>query len=234
MAHRRRGLALALVMVLGVGIGILFGTHSGPRGTDRSQRVSAGGETIGRAAQVEPVPPAPSTSATTVVFPSSTTTTTPLLPLAATPATATARGNEALGMIRYSWQRFGFTLQFLDGRPGLLGKTDCGKKEMTVYVRNGQPTRQIAFVTAFEIAHAVDCASMSPQRRQEWADLRGFRSGWTWFPSCLCSEDGYGSGDFAMVFANWLVPDGGIGWRSKLAGPPSAIEPLLPYLEPGG
>jgi hypothetical protein len=232
MAQTGRGPALGPVMVLGVVLGILLAEHSGLRTTDRAQRVIAGTESSGRAARVERAPSAPVTSAIPTVAPP--TSVAPPPALAAGPATAVSRGSEALGLLTYSWQRFGFTLQFLDGRAGLLGKTDCGTKEMTVYVRDGQSARQIAFVTAFEIAHAVDCATMNPQRRQEWANLRGFGAGWTWFPSCLCSEDGYGSGDFAMVFANWLVPDGGLGWRSRLARPPSTLEPLLPYLEPGG
>jgi hypothetical protein len=49
----------------------------------------------------------------------------------------------------------------------------------------------------------------------------------------VCSEDSYGSGDISMVFASWLVPDGGYRWRSNLAPPPSAeqMQQLLPYLQ---
>jgi hypothetical protein len=74
---------------------------------------------------------------------------------------------------------------------------------------------------------------MNDQRRAEWAAIRGFAPGWTWFPSCMCTEDSFGSGDISMVFATWLVPNGGYGWRSKLAPPPGAsIAQLLPYLRP--
>jgi hypothetical protein len=49
----------------------------------------------------------------------------------------------------------------------------------------------------------------------------------------VCTEDSYGSGDISMVFASWLVPDGGYRWRSNLAPRPSAeqMQQLLPYLQ---
>ena len=73
---------------------------------------------------------------------------------------------------------------------------------------------------------------MTDAKRAEWAQIRGFAPGWTWFPSCLCTEDNFGSGDISMVFATWLVPDSGYRWRSNLAGPPPSMSPLLPYLQP--
>ena len=152
---------------------------------------------------------------------------------APTPATPQAMGAAALELIDYPWERLGYSLSFEGPQDGLLGKTTCATKSVYVYVRPSQTVRQVAFVTAFELGHAIDCGTMTDARRAEWAAIRGFAPGWTWFPSCLCTEDSFGSGDISMVFADWLVPDGGYGWRSNLAGPPGAsITDLMPYLRP--
>ncbi|MEA3019317.1 MAG: hypothetical protein QOI47_841 [Actinomycetota bacterium] len=150
------------------------------------------------------------------------------------PPTPAQVGAAALTKFSYPWQRLGYSLSFEGANPGLLGKTDCGTKQVTVYVRPTQTVQQVAFVTAFELAHGVDCGRMTDARRAEWASIRGFAAGWTWFPGCLCTEDSFGSGDFSMVFANWLVPNGGYRWRSNLAAPPSAtmLQQLVPYLQP--
>jgi len=111
---------------------------------------------------------------------------------------------------------------------------NCGTKQIYIYIRPSQTIRQIAFVIAFELGHAVDCGFMTDAERAEWAGIRGFPAGWTWFPGCLCTEDNFGSGDISMVFANWLVPNGGFRWRGNLAPPPSGdqLNRLMPYLRP--
>ena len=192
------------------------------------------------------VAPAPTT--TTTIAPPTTTTVAPApattvappppapAPAAAPPAAATTpeeKGARALELIDYPWQRLGYSVTYAGPRAGLLGKANCETHQITVFVRPSQTVRQVAFVTAFELGHAVDCGTMDSQRRTEWAAIRGFPAGWTWFPSCMCTEDRFGSGDISMVFASWLVPNGGYGWRSQLAPPPGAtITQLLPYLRP--
>jgi hypothetical protein len=150
---------------------------------------------------------------------------------AAEPTTPEGKGQAALRLISYPWQKLGYSVSYTGENAGLLGKANCGTHQITIYVRSSQTVRQVAFVTAFELGHAVDCGLMNDQKRSEWAQIRGFAPGWTWFPNCLCTEDNYGSGDISMVFANWLVPDGGYRWRSNLAGPPPSMDPLIPYLQ---
>jgi hypothetical protein len=147
--------------------------------------------------------------------------------------TPAQRGAEALDRIDYPWQHLGFSITFEGPNDGLLGKADCNTDRIFIYVRPTQTVQQVAFVTAFELGHAVDCNFMDDQRRADWASIRAFQPGWKWFPGCVCSEDSYGSGDISMVFASWLVPDGGYRWRSNLAPPPSAeqMQQLLPYLQ---
>lgn len=154
-------------------------------------------------------------------------------PAAAEPTTPEGKGQAALDIVggAYPWQKLGYSVTYTGENAGLLGKANCGTHQITIYVRSTQTVRQVAFVTAFELGHAVDCGLMNDQKRAEWAKIRGFAPGWTWFPNCLCTEDNYGSGDISMVFANWLVPNGGYRWRSNLAGPPPSMDPLLPYLQ---
>jgi hypothetical protein len=151
---------------------------------------------------------------------------------AAAPMSAAEMGAAALARLRYPVSALGYQITFVAGRSGLLGKTNCSTHVVTVYVRPYQTVEQVAFVTAFELAHAVDCGHMTDATRTAWAAMRGFRPGWTWFPSCTCAEDRYGSGDFAMVFARWLTGTAPYGWRSQLAGAPANVNPLLPMLRP--
>jgi hypothetical protein len=150
------------------------------------------------------------------------------------PTTPAAKGAAALARINYPWQRLGYSVQYEGPNSGLLGKANCGTKQITVYVRPSQSVTDVAFVTAFELGHAVDCGFMTDAKRADWAAIRGFPAGWTWFPGCLCTEDNYGSGDISMVFGKWLVPESPFPWRSKLAARPSAeqLQRLMPYLQP--
>jgi hypothetical protein len=152
---------------------------------------------------------------------------------AAAPASPAQRGAEALERIRYPWQHLGFSITFEGPDDGLLGKADCNTDRIFIYVRPSQSVQQLAFVIAFELGHAVDCNFMNDQSRADWASIRGFQPGWRWFPGCVCTEDDFGSGDISMVFASWLVPDGGYRWRSNLAPHPSddEMQQLLPYLQ---
>jgi len=179
-----------------------------------------------------PVASSASTSSSTT-FVTVAATTTVASSQATAPSTPSSTGAAALRLIDYPWERLGYSVNFAPARSGLLAKTNCNTKTISIYVRSTQTVRQVAFVTAFELGHAVDCSTMSDQRRADWAGLRGFPTGWRWFPGCLCSEDHFGSGDFAQVFAAWLVADSGYSWRSRLAGPPgSQLGQLMPYLRP--
>jgi hypothetical protein len=200
------------------------------------------------AATTTTAPAAPTTTSTTAA-PTTTTTAAPTTttvppppPVVVQPgavavaSTPQAKGEAALARLDYPWQALGFSVRFEGPNPGLLGKADCGAKAITVYVRPTDDVTRVAFVTAFELGHAIDCGFMNDATRAEWAAIRGFAPGWTWFPGCLCTEDNYGSGDISMVFGKWLVPESPFPWRSNLAPPPSAeqIAQLMPYLRPAG
>ncbi|HEX5267492.1 MAG TPA: hypothetical protein VFW24_12030, partial [Acidimicrobiales bacterium] len=100
-----------------------------------------------------PSPPPPSPVAAPALPP----------PAPAAPAPYYQRlGDEGLARISYPWRRLGYQLSFQPGRAGLLGGTNCAGHEITIYVRPSQTVGEVAFVTAFEIAHAVDCTYLTP------------------------------------------------------------------------
>jgi hypothetical protein len=182
-----------------------------------------------------PTTTAPTTPPTTTPPTTTPPTTTPPAPVG-TPASSTGPegvGQQALAMLSYPYQRFGYAISYLPPKPGYLGETFLGSHQIHVYVRPDESVREVAFVTAFELGHAVDVTTMNPARRASWAGIRGWSASTAWFPPCDCTEDSYGSGDFSDVFASWLVPGGWGQWRSNLGPPPTAAQlgQLLPYLE---
>jgi hypothetical protein len=126
-------------------------------------------------------PPPPPT--TTTAAPTTTTAPPPppvVQPVAvAAPSNPQAKGEAALARLDYPWQSLGFSVRFEGPNPGLLGKADCGAKAITVYVRPTDDVTRVAFVTAFELGHAVDCGTMTDAKRAEWAAIRGFAPGWS-------------------------------------------------------
>jgi hypothetical protein len=173
---------------------------------------------------------APSTVAVTAVQPATPTTTA----VAAPGSAPSVIGAQALAMITYPWAQLGYQLAFHGPKTGFLGITDCTTRHIDIYVTATQTVKQVEFVTAFEMAHAVDCVHTSTARQSQWPALRGFHQASSWFPNCTCSEDNFASGDFAEVFALWqagpVYP-----WRSTLAPAPKAAQLalLIPFLEGG-
>jgi len=139
------------------------------------------------------------------------------------PAPGDSIGVQALRLIQYPWAKLGYQIAFHGPRDGFFGLTDCRLHRIDIYVAPGQSVAQVAYVTAFEIGHAIDCSLVTNGHEAEWTILRNFNVRGSWFPSCSCSEDNFGSGDFSEVFARWQV--GPIyPWRSTLAPAPTAAQ----------
>jgi hypothetical protein len=144
----------------------------------------------------------------------------------------TAVGSAALARVRYPWATLGYQITFHGPKSGFLGLTNCSTRRIDIYVTPGQSVVQVEYVTTFEIAHAIDCLTNTPQRDARWAATRGFTLHGSWYPSCSCSEDAFASGDFADVFA--LSQVGPIyQWRSSLAPAPDSrqMAALLPMFQ---
>lgn len=141
---------------------------------------------------------------------------------------AAPRANETLAQRRdrlvdavpYSWRSVGFTVVFAGPRPGLLGLTDPDDRTITVFVRRGQSDRSLLDTIGHELGHAVDVTHGTRARRAEYLRLRGLPASTPWWPCASCSDYASGAGDFAEVFAVWVV--GSQSFSSELAGRPSA------------
>jgi hypothetical protein len=126
---------------------------------------------------------------------------------------------EALGMVRYDWQRFpNYAIHFLpigdapfagaysDTQPspgwGSYGYSD-------LYVFPGESAAQLAGITTFEIGHEVDYAVLAPAGgRQAIENDLGIHPA-TWVPNCNCAEQNFMSGWFAAAFSDFWSP--GVG-----------------------
>lgn len=140
-----------------------------------------------------------------------------------------AVGREVQAIVDYPLPP-GWKAEFLPSRPGLLGVADGGTKTVTVYVRDGRPTRLVAADYAHEVGHAVDFTYGTDDRRAQWMDIRGYGQQ-TWFGCNMCTDYQTPAGDFAEVFAYWRV---GSVWRSQMAGPPdqAQLQRLVPLMHP--
>src|ERR1039458_6589337 len=98
----------------------------------------------------------PTTIAVPAPAPSGTPTSGP--PATTVVTTTSAIGTRALGLIRYPWTKLGYPIFFHGPKAGFFGLTDCQARRIDIYVASGQTVAQVAYVTAFEIAHAIDCS----------------------------------------------------------------------------
>ena len=128
------------------------------------------------------------------------------------------RGRAALAWLRYDWRALGYEVRFrpYDGRA--LGTANRRTRLITVYVRPGQSELSLRVSLAHELGHALDFEHGTTQRRDAYRRLRGLPSSSPWFPCDRCDDLASPAGDFAEVFALWLVGPG--DFRSRLKGPP--------------
>jgi hypothetical protein len=137
-------------------------------------------------------------------------------------------GAAALSQISYPWQQLGYQIVFLGPRPDLMGQTIFDQHRIEVYLRNGESKLMIAHVIAHEIGHAADVAYNTPERRQQWLQLRGAPTSGPWFGCDGCDDFSSPAGDYAETFSFWQVgPDADY---SQLAPRPSPdqLKQLIP------
>lgn len=137
-----------------------------------------------------------------------------------TAGSPTLRGQAALLLIDYPWERLGYRFAFEPGRKGFLAITNTGTKVITLYVRRCQGVDELAHTLAHEVGHAIDDRYFTGADRAQIAAYRGY-AGVAWYPSCnACSDYSSGAGDWAEVAAQLIGPPG--RFRSRLNGPPGA------------
>jgi hypothetical protein len=132
------------------------------------------------------------------------------------------RGAAALALIAYPWPRTGFSIEFSGPRDSHYGLTNVPARKISIFVRLEQTTSELARVIAHEIGHAVDVAFTDESERATYRRLRGLGNVY-WYPACPgCADYNTPVGDFAEVFAYWLLGPG--TFRSTAAPPPNAAQ----------
>jgi hypothetical protein len=168
---------------------------------------------------------APPASTSTTVAGAVPATTRPRSPVSTTttpPRTVEQRGAAALALIRYPWERTGYSIVFTGPNDGLLGLTEPAQRRMTVYIRATQSIQEIARVLGHEIGHAVDFTMTSEAERAAYRQIRGLDDR-AWYPNCSgCSDYNSPVGDWAETFAWWLQGNG--TFASQLAAKPTAAQ----------
>jgi hypothetical protein len=173
-------------------------------------------------------PPPTTTAAPVTTTPPTTSAPRPVTTAAPAPApssystqTVQERGEQALALINYPWQRLGFTIEFLPGRTGILGTTNSSTHVISIYVRDHQSLDSLARTIAHEMGHAVDFAFTTPSEAEQYIAIRGIDATVdTWFGCNECSDYQTAAGDFAETFQYWLLGDG--EYLSQMGPKPSS------------
>jgi hypothetical protein len=135
------------------------------------------------------------------------------------PDFALERKAAVLAMIKYPWERLGYSVEFLGPRPGYRAMTISDKKKIEVYLRPGETPLLAAFDLAHEFGHAFDLEFNNADRRALWRKMRGIDPSIPWFGCNRCPDYETPAGDFAETFAYLLLGPG--NYHSRLAAPPS-------------
>ncbi len=207
--------------------GALLSINATPVHAVRSKSASHG---VGQVIQIDPGGPiilAPDPGSAPAPM-----TTEPLLPPPAHPSPPSPPpppiGAAALAQITYPWQQLGYQIVFLGPRPDLMGQTIFDAHRIEIYLRTGESQQMVAHVIAHEIGHAADVAYNTPERRQQWLNLRGASKSQPWFGCDSCDDFSSPAGDYAETFSFWQI--GPNADFSHLGPPPSQdqLKQLIP------
>ena len=136
------------------------------------------------------------------------------------PASPEQRGQAALRGLGYDWRALGYRVVFRSYEGGLFGTANRRTRLITIYVKPRQSELSLRTSLAHELGHALDFGHGNEQRRNTYRRVRGLSPRSAWFPCNRCDDLSSPAGDFAEVFAAWLVGPG--DFRSRLKGPPDA------------
>lgn len=142
------------------------------------------------------------------------------------------RVDQALDSLGYPWQELGYDIRFVPYTGGLLGLADPATRTITVFVKPTSSVQALRVVLAHEIGHALDNRTGSAEQRARYRELRGIPADLPWYPCDRCDDFDSPAGDFAEVFAAWLV--GATDFRSRVAPlpTPEELRRLVPLFAP--
>ncbi len=129
------------------------------------------------------------------------------LPVAApvVAASPTERGIAILAPMPVQPSELGFTIAFLEPRPGFRGLTFPFRRHIEIYVSSTWTDRELAHVIAHEIGHAVDVARNGASDHDRWRAARGIDPATGWWADAYASDFDTPGGDFAECYAAWVV-----------------------------
>jgi hypothetical protein len=228
--------ASAVVVTLGLSTGAIAAVSGTRDPSTLATDMPAGQPTTSTTVALPPttvtVPPAPATTAAprpapATTAPRPTATTAKPAPSHVTQAAPVpsgdpnARGQQALALINYPWQKFGYTISFEPGDPTYLGMTDSGARVIHIFVRNNESMDTLKRTTGHELGHVLDFTMTSDDERAQYIAIRGINATVdTWYGCNACEDYSTAAGDWAETFQYWLFGPG--QYFSKMGPPPNA------------
>ena len=138
------------------------------------------------------------------------------------------KGQAALSLIAYDWERIGFRIKFMPAKAGYRGGTFPHEKLIEIYVRPELTVEEIAQDIAHELGHAFDWVFNTPAERELYKMVRGHPADRGWFACSGCTDYSTPAGDFAETFAYWTL-DQSLPYRGQITSAPT--EQQLALLE---
>ncbi|MDP1793887.1 MAG: hypothetical protein Q8K63_07085 [Acidimicrobiales bacterium] len=131
------------------------------------------------------------------------------------------RGQLALALLNYPWERLGHRVEFQGPMTGVLGETNSSTKVITIFVRDSHSVTAIARTLAHEMGHALDFSQTTINEAKQYLAIRGLPYAVAdWYPCNACNDYASPAGDFAEVFAYSLLGPG--DFRSEIGPAPTA------------
>ncbi len=132
--------------------------------------------------------------------------------------------HSTMDKVTYPWKEdlAGWTIEFVEGESEIAGYTWSHEQRIQIFVRDNSTVDSLYRVLAHEFGHAVDVSLNSGDERRQWLTQRG-QPNLQWWPDSGKADFQTGAGDFAEVFAVWMIKDSS-DFRSQVGPTPSPAD----------